>query len=179
MFVIDIEFTKANWISIEYFDPDGNQIYGRDSHWAESETGEATSGYSNMSLFQNTNVEKYKGKLHFNASKKGTYYFHFYRQIYYLDNGINGGDTTFKITAPGESSPKAELDYLSVTLEKGDTLKLGAVLTEDSDDKVTWKSSKTSVATVSSSGKVTAKKKGTATITAKLGDSTLKVKVTD
>lgn len=44
--------------------------------------------------------------------------------------------------------------------------------------KVTWKSSKKSVATVSSKGKVTAVKKGTATITATCNRKTYKCKIT-
>lgn len=45
-------------------------------------------------------------------------------------------------------------------------------------NKATWKSSNPKVATVSSSGKVTTKKKGTTTITAKLYGKTYKYKVT-
>ena len=48
----------------------------------------------------------------------------------------------------------------------------------DYKTKATWKSSNPKVATVSSRGKVTAKKKGTATITAKVGKTTYKCKVT-
>ena len=48
----------------------------------------------------------------------------------------------------------------------------------DYKTKATWKSSNPKVATVSSKGKVTAKKKGTATITAKVGKTTYKCKVT-
>lgn len=48
----------------------------------------------------------------------------------------------------------------------------------DYKTKATWKSSNQKVATVSSKGKVTAKKKGTATITAKVGKTTYKCKVT-
>lgn len=47
-----------------------------------------------------------------------------------------------------------------------------------SPDKVTFKSSNKKVATVSSKGKITAKKKGTATITVKAGKKTKKIKVT-
>ena len=53
---------------------------------------------------------------------------------------------------------------------------LGA-LVSPSGEAVMWTSSKTSVATVSSSGKVTAKAKGSATITAKCGTSTQKIKI--
>ena len=48
----------------------------------------------------------------------------------------------------------------------------------DYKTKATWKSSNPKVATVSSKGKITAKKKGTATITAKVGKTTYKCKVT-
>lgn len=48
----------------------------------------------------------------------------------------------------------------------------------DYKTKATWKSSNPKVATVSSKGKVTAKKKGNATITAKVGKTTYKCKVT-
>lgn len=62
----------------------------------------------------------------------------------------------------------------SVTLIRGKTAKLSV----DSSRKKTWSSSKKSVATVSSTGKVTAKGYGTCTITCKLSNGTkLKCKV--
>ena len=48
----------------------------------------------------------------------------------------------------------------------------------DYKTQATWKSSNPKVATVSSKGKVTAKKKGTTTVTAKVGKTTYKCKVT-
>lgn len=48
----------------------------------------------------------------------------------------------------------------------------------DYKTKATWKSSNPKVATVSSKGKVTAKKKGTTMVTAKVGKTTYKCKVT-
>lgn len=62
-----------------------------------------------------------------------------------------------------------------VTLIKGKstTLKI-----KGTKQKVKWTSSKKSVATVSSKGKVTAKKKGTAVITAKVGNQKYTCKVT-
>ncbi|MBQ9382756.1 MAG: Ig-like domain-containing protein, partial [Ruminiclostridium sp.] len=45
------------------------------------------------------------------------------------------------------------------------------------DDNVAWKSDKTSVAKVSATGKITAQAKGTATITATIGGSSMKIKV--
>lgn len=59
------------------------------------------------------------------------------------------------------------LDETSVELEVGDTYRLYATVEpSDADDTVDWYSSKTSVATVSSTGRITAKAAGTATITA-------------
>ncbi|MCI5668739.1 MAG: Ig-like domain-containing protein [Oscillospiraceae bacterium] len=54
-----------------------------------------------------------------------------------------------------------------LTMKKGTSVSLGAV-TENYDGKVTWTSTKKSVATVSSTGKVTAKKAGTTTVRASL-----------
>jgi uncharacterized protein YjdB len=66
---------------------------------------------------------------------------------------------------------KVKLSKTKATLKKGKSVKLKATVTPSKAyQKVTWKSSNTKVATVSSSGKVTAKKKGTATITCTAAD---------
>lgn len=75
------------------------------------------------------------------------------------------------------------LDKTSATLMEGQTTTLTATVSPTGANKsVTWSSSNTSVASVSSTGKVTAKKAGTATITAKTADggykATCKVTVT-
>jgi hypothetical protein len=74
-----------------------------------------------------------------------------------------------------EAAPKVKLNKKKVTLYvgKSTTLKL-----KGTKQKVKWSSNKKSVATVSSKGKVKAKKKGTATITAKVGKKKYKCKVT-
>ena len=61
-------------------------------------------------------------------------------------------------------------------MSKGSTIQLGTVMSVDG--AVTWTSSKTSVATVSSNGKITAKSKGSAVITAKTGKNSVKIKIT-
>ena len=63
-----------------------------------------------------------------------------------------------------EEEGKVKLSETKATLEKGKTLTLTPTITMP-DKSVTWKSSKTSVATVSSDGVVTGVKAGTATIT--------------
>jgi uncharacterized repeat protein (TIGR02543 family) len=68
----------------------------------------------------------------------------------------------------------------ALTLQKGKTKDLKIKLTQSkaSDLKITFKSSKSSVAKVDAAGRITAVKKGTATITTKVGSKTVKVKVT-
>jgi uncharacterized protein YjdB len=77
-------------------------------------------------------------------------------------SNATGLKTTCKVTVG-----YVKLDKTEATLEKGKTLTLTATVYPSSlsDRSVTWKSSKTSVATVSSSGKVKGVKAGTATIT--------------
>ncbi len=74
-----------------------------------------------------------------------------------------------------QDASAASISKRSVTLTKGyaTTLRVSGT-----SSKVTWTTSKKSVATVSSKGKVTAKGVGTATITAKVGSSKLTCKVT-
>lgn len=81
--------------------------------------------------------------------------------------------TTISVTS-------VSLNRSSATLEKGDTLSLSATVSPSnaSNKSVTWSSSNTSVATVSSSGVVTAKSAGTATITVKTSDGNKTAKCT-
>ena len=59
-------------------------------------------------------------------------------------------------------------------MKVGGTMQLS---TDAGSTGITWSSSKSSVAAVSSAGKVTAKKAGTTVITAKSGSSTAKIQI--
>lgn len=72
-------------------------------------------------------------------------------------------------------SAAGKINKKKATLKVGQTLQLKVTGT---NGKVKWKSSKKSVATVSSKGRVKAKKKGSATITAKVGKKKYTCKVT-
>ena len=72
-------------------------------------------------------------------------------------------------------SAASKINKKKATLKVGQTLQLKVTGTKG---KVKWKSSKKSVATVSSKGRVKAKKKGSATITAKVGKKKYTCKVT-
>lgn len=86
------------------------------------------------------------------------------------------------VVVPPTSTPIVEvqaatikLNKKSVTLTKGKTTTLKVTGTKK---KVKWSSSNKKIATVSSKGKVTAKKAGTTYINAKVNGKTLKCKVT-
>ena len=106
--------------------------------------------------------------------KKGTY-------IIAVRTGQNGsvkGKTSITFNYPqekAESSDSAKITSFAITLKKGDSIQLDAILS--GEGTVKWSTSKKAVATVTGKGKVTAKAKGTAVITAKTGDSSMKITV--
>lgn len=96
----------------------------------------------------------------------------------------NGGNTT---PTPTPSTDNQTVTVTKVTLAKSKltlgvkekyTLKATVAPANATSSTVTWKSSKSSVVAVSSAGKITAKKKGTATITATADGKTVSCKVT-
>ena len=70
-------------------------------------------------------------------------------------------------------TPSIHLKKTKVSLERGDTAKLKAVVQNASGKKIIWKSSKKRVATVNKKGEVTAKDKGKTTITATISGTNI------
>ena len=83
--------------------------------------------------------------------------------------------TNLNITSTVQAASSIKINKKKKTLRVGDkyTLKI-----KGTSKKVKWTSSNKKVATVNSKGKVKAKKKGTATITAKVGGKKYKCKIT-
>ena len=104
-----------------------------------------------------TSIVKVSSSGKVTAVKKGTATI----TAYYKYDGKTYKDTC-KITV---KAPSLKLSTTSASLMQGNTLTLKAT-TSPADLDVTWKSSNTSIATVSSFGKVTAKKEGSVNVTA-------------
>lgn len=157
-------------LDLYVYDSDGNKI----STIANTDTSGKSSniGQTCNEMFWNSTTERYKGTVSYSV-KSGTYYIRFERYCSsYSGNG--NGKVTFTATYPTSSS-SAKINYLTLNLSKGDSITLGADMT--GSGSITWKSSKSSVASVSSSGKVTAKSRGSAVISAKVGKTTKKIKI--
>ena len=94
---------------------------------------------------------------------------------------VNGKKATCKVTVKEIPSKKLKLNIKSLTAYKGYKFTIKATMTpKNTTDKVTWKSSNSKVAAVSSKGVVTLKKTGKATITATTTSgkkATVKIKV--
>ncbi|WJQ79429.1 Ig-like domain-containing protein [Brevibacillus brevis] len=134
---------------------DGSSISGSKATWKTSKSSVATVSSSG------TITAKAKGTATITATYKGE-------------------KVEIEVKVDSKSSSKLEADDTSISMKKGDSEKI--TLTYDGDDisstKAKWKSDKTSVATVSSSGVVKAKKKGKATITAEYKGYEVEIEVT-
>jgi uncharacterized protein YjdB len=100
------------------------------------------------------------------------------------DNAESESNSAETVYTAKKATVKYKLSKTSTSIYAGKTLQLklkkikNGTTSNVGNSKITWKSSKTGVATVSSSGKVTAKKAGTTTISAKYNGKTYKCKLT-
>jgi|GEM_PF-647581 len=129
----------------------------------------------------NSVSEKASGDVTYKLDK-GTYYLRITRTkegASDLKLKLTAKDLDGKTIGASSSGSKAAKSVdITVSLKAGETLQLGsAVNPSDSTSAVSWTSDKTSVATVSASGKITAVAKGSAVITCKAGSVSTKIKV--
>lgn len=154
-------------------------VYNSDGEQVKPVIHEASCGWSEWNFMGtqgewNNTIEKFKGVMSYSV-KKGTYYIRISNYSSWAYNAYNqNGKLTFTATYPSTSNT-AKIKYITINMARADSLSLGADLT--GSGTVTWKSSKPSVAAVSSTGIVTAKSKGSAIISAKVGKTTKKIKI--
>lgn len=151
------------------YDADGNKIAPNEYNFT---TGKGSANSERLLCEWNSTTENFKCTVKYEL-KKGTYYIRYEKNNYSKGNGKTTFKATYGSSADGSSG---KISYLTLEMEVGDTLRLGAVA-EPADAEIKWTSSKTNVATVSASGKVTAKKEGSTIITAKSGSSSVKIKI--
>lgn len=157
---------------VTVYDSNGNNIHASDY---VAKTGKiSTNPFSGEYYFANCKwndvVEKFEGTVSY-AVSKGTYYILFEKLI----GDSSSGKLSFTATFPSSGSSTTKTSpYLTLTVKKGGTVDLGVAAASGS---VTWSTSKSSVAAVDQSGKVTAKKSGSAIIKAKTGGKTMKIKI--
>ncbi len=161
-----MNLTFENWKSIGLI-----SVYDSDDRYLQpSETdviqGRVVKDPDSVYCDVNDISKKQKSILSYEV-KKGTYYV---RIVSY-----NTQDIEYKLSAK-MASTVAEPMYV-INLEKGDSFTIDTTFVEDDDTDIIWKSSKKSVATVSSEGKIKAVAKGTATITTTCGDEIIQIKV--
>ena len=161
--------TSDGYGSIIVMNSKSESITASKSTAVTGETAIYDSYYDSKAKFRfdsNYLMEEFKGTVTYTLTK-GTYYI-----LIDTTCDIISFTATYKVyTAP------VKINSLCLTVPKGSAVKLGSVLTAATDKTVTWTSSKTSVAAVTSKGKVTAKAAGTAVITAKLGSSSVKITI--
>lgn len=135
---------------------------------AEGKSLVCVEGYSNTYWKYNAATDIYTLNLPATLNK-GVYFFSIYRSC-------EGSDYSFTTEySPSTRHPSIQL---SITMNQGDSLKLGAVITpEQAALRLKWKTSDKNIASVSSNGTVKARKAGTVTITASCNGSKIKIKI--
>lgn len=166
--------STLKYAELELFDSDFNYVYISDYSITSGKIRSGGSGSAYIDLLWNDVGEKIAITTIWNVTK-GTYYLRLHNNY---GTGINhswrSGKANVTATYPTNTST-AKINYITINLEQGDTLSLGASIT--GNGTVTWKSSNTYSVTVTQSGKITAKNPGTSIITAKGGKTNKKVKI--
>ncbi|MDD6466366.1 MAG: Ig-like domain-containing protein [Coprococcus sp.] len=113
---------------------------------------------TNYSMFTEISNEEFRQY----DLKAGTYYVRIWNTYEYADPDPDELTGTYIATFEPCKEPSIDI---CISLKRKKSIQLGAIFNNCSKKKLIWKSSKKKVATVTSKGKVTAKKKGTAIIT--------------
>lgn len=160
----------VRYFKLYLYDADGNEVINSSY---KATTGTASLSGKNLTYKWNSATETIKGSASYKVTK-GTYYIRAQAPWDCYNDGNRKFSMTVKTTGTSASSV-GKISCLQITVPKGTTLKLAAVISGSGTAK--WTSSKPSVATVSSKGLITAKSKGFTYITCTLGSSKVKVRI--
>ena len=147
-------------VEINVCDSDGAKL--------EPEEYKSASGYSWYNKMRWDSSTEIASATYTYDIKKGTYY------IRIISLGKKGKLNVTATYPSSETDSSSKISCITIPMKVGDTMQL---TTDAGSTGITWSSSKSSVAAVSSAGKVTAKKAGTTVITAKSGSSTAKIQI--
>lgn len=154
---LKIVMTQKGTFSLD-FSPEKNlQIYAQLYDESNNLLGQTTDVYGKLSNISFIGVLK-PSDLGYNKDlEPGTYYLNIWP--------ISWDEGTYTYYARQIPSKNTSLE-ICISLKKGRSIQLGTIFSNVSSKnrKVTWKTSNKKIATVTSKGKVTAVKKGTATI---------------
>lgn len=200
---LDVTIDGADQVFIDLYKQDGNQARPNDP--VVSSGNMYRSGSTTYCRWKDSG-RVISGSITFKDLKKGTFYLRFTGvEVSSVDptpyyTHANGRDrtgtinvtatsgstssssssstvTTTTTTTTTSSDIGAYIESFTITMKKGTSMKLGTNIVGTTSQSIKWSSSKSSVVSVNSSGKITAKAAGTAVISAKLGNNTTKIKV--
>ena len=160
--------------AISLYDINGKEIAYTN---AEATTGKVRNlSFDNVTLTKKTyaywssKLKKAEGKITYKIETAGIHYI----QIGGLGSSYSGS-FTFSVDAVSGSKIETLSIQPKITLEVGDTIGIGAVLTPANAEKVTYSYKNNGVISINSKGKVTAKSVGESYVIMKLGIQKLKV----
>lgn len=172
---------SSNWgfIDVYVYDALGNKFMCSENIFSEGKGKEMEDGCFRCiwnGSAETESAETVEGTL----AMEGTIKYELKKGTYYIElttySALGTDETTFKATYPTPDSADVQLSNITICMSVGDTITL-EVDAAPSNTKLTWSSSKKSVATVSSKGKVEAIEAGTTIITVKGGSSSQKIKI--
>ena len=157
--------TDGSLTKVYVYDADGNELAVDD---------DISSGWRNGAhdFYNDHDTNAFKGTVSWDVKANKTYYIKIQLYSYAYDNGKYTASFFYPSGEPADDT------FMTATLKKGETLKLGAVVPagkKSSDIK--WSSSNKAAATISADGLVTAIKKGESVITVKCVNKSQKIKI--
>ena len=163
---------KYEWTIVKVLDTKGNEMPAKS---VTVDYGENVHADNGVSAQWDANAEKFSATAVYKL-EKGTYYIRVSLAGIgdYLFQFVEGD---FQLSPTFPAPEAAKISAMSLSLTKGTSVQFGALLSAATDEAVKWSSSDKTVAAVTSKGKVTAKAAGTAWITAKIGSSTVRIKI--